>query len=59
MGVVILLLIPLMPFTEQFARAVTPESAWTLFSAVILVAVIIYMLKFSMSYPDRVTGKTG
>jgi hypothetical protein len=29
LGVVILLLIPLMPFTEQFARAVTPESAWT------------------------------
>jgi len=29
MGVIILLLIPLMPFTGQFARAVTPESAWT------------------------------
>jgi hypothetical protein len=102
MGLVILLLIPVMPFTEQFAREVTPKEDWgspvfrqinrvlsaawgaaiialgasrvvaaiidrhtphsrlleILFSAVIPVAIIVYMLKFSKSYPDRATHRT-
>jgi hypothetical protein len=99
MGVVILLLIPLMPFTEQFARQTVPRAQWSspvfkkvnqvlsaawgvaimaigasrvvaaiidrhtphsrplvlLFSAIVPVAIALYMLIFSRSYPERVT----
>jgi hypothetical protein len=98
-GLVILVLIPVMPFTEQYARQSTPQQYWSsptfkrinhvlsiawgaatvaigasrvvaaiikdrpghhtilelVFSAVIPVVILIYMLKFSKSYPDRVT----
>jgi hypothetical protein len=98
MGAVILLLVPLMPFTEQFARESTPQAYWSsptfkqinrvlsvgwgaailacgvsrvlaavidehtashalpqiLLGTVVPVAIIIYMLKFTRSYPDRV-----
>jgi len=97
-GLIILALVPLMPFTEQFARESTPKEYWgsptfkkinrvlsagwgvaifaagasrvaaaaidghttrrlpeTLLGLVIPVAVIVYMLKFSKSYPDKVT----
>jgi hypothetical protein len=101
MGLVILALLPVMPFTEQFARNVTPRQDWespvfvrinrvlsaawggaivalggsrvvaaiigrhnphsrllqVVFSAVIPVVIIVYMLRFSKSYPDRVTHK--
>ncbi len=94
MGLVILILLPVMPFTEQFARDVTPREDWAspvflqinrvlsaawgvaivalgasrvvaaiidrhnphsrllelVFSAVIPVAIIVYMLRFSKSY---------
>lgn len=99
MGLVILLLIPVMPFTEQFARETVPRAQWNspvfkkvnrvlstawgvaivaigasrvvaavidrhtphsrllviLFSAVVPVVIALYMLRFSKSYPDRVT----
>jgi uncharacterized membrane protein YfcA len=98
LGLVILALIPVMPFTEQFARESTPQAYWgsptfkkinrvlstgwgvaifalgasrvvgavlsrgtasrvpeLLFGLAIPVVVILYMLKFSKSYPDRVT----
>jgi hypothetical protein len=99
MGLIILALIPVMPFTEQFARESTPQQYWSsptfkkinrvlsaawggalvligasrvvaaaikdhpghrtvlelVFSAVIPVAILIYMLKFSKSYPERVS----
>jgi hypothetical protein len=98
LGLIILALIPVMPFTEQFARETTPEAYWssptfkkinrvlsaawgaaifaigvsrvaaaainghttrrlpeTLLGLVIPVAIIVYMLKFSESYPERVT----
>jgi MFS family permease len=102
MGLVILILLPVIPFTEQFARAVTPRKEWgspvfvrinrvlsaawgvaivvlgasrvvaaiidrhnphprllvLVFSAVIPLVIIIYMLQFSKTYPDRVTHKT-
>jgi hypothetical protein len=97
-GLIILALIPIMPFTEQFARERVPQSSWQspvfkqinlvlsaawggalvaagasrlvaaainghttrrlpdiLLGTVIPVLIIIYMLKFSKSYPDRVT----
>jgi hypothetical protein len=97
-GLVILLLLPVMPFTEQFARQSTPKAYWgsptfkkinrvlsagwggailaagacrvaaaavsrsgshrlpdLLLGTAIPVVVIIYMLKFSKSYPERVT----
>jgi hypothetical protein len=97
-GLIILALIPVMPFTEQFARESVPPSSWTsptfkkinlvlsaawgvailalgvsrlaaaainghttrrlpetLLGLVVPVAIILYMLKFSKSYPDRVT----
>jgi hypothetical protein len=99
MGLIILALIPVMPFTEQFARQSTPPQYWSsptfkkinrvlstawgaaivvigisrvvaaaikdrpgshsvlelVFSAVIPVVILVYMLKFSKSYPERVT----
>ena len=98
LGLVILVLIPYMPFTEQFAREATPQAYWgsptfkkinrvlsigwgvailalgasrvlgaalsrgttsrlpeLLFGLAVPVVVILYMLKFSKSYPDRVT----
>jgi hypothetical protein len=99
MGLIILALIPVMPFTEQFARQSTPQQYWSsptfkkinrvlsaawgaalvaigicrvvaavikdrpgghtvlelVFSAVIPVVILIYMLKFSKSYPERVS----
>jgi hypothetical protein len=97
LGLIILALIPIMPFTEQFAREKVPQSGWnspvfkqinlvlsaawgaalvaagasrvaaaainghttrrlpeTLLGLVVPVLIIIYMLKFSKSYPDRV-----
>jgi len=97
-GLIIVAVIPIMPFTEQFAREGVPESAWgsptfkkinlvlsaawgaAIFAAgaarvaaaainghttrrlpelllglAVPVVIIIYMLKFSKSYPDRVT----
>jgi hypothetical protein len=98
MGAVILLLIPVMPFTEQFARETTPQAYWSsptfkqinrvlsvgwglaivglgvfrvlaaiidehttshalpqiLLGTVIPLGIIIYMLKFSRQYPDRI-----
>ena len=98
LGLIILALIPVMPFTEQFARESVPQAEWsspifkkinrvlsaawgaaifaigvsrvaaaavnghttrrlpeTLLGLVIPVAIIVYMLKFSKSYPERVT----
>ena len=98
LGLIILALIPVMPFTEQFAREAVPQAEWssptfkkinrvlstawgvaifavglsrvaaaainghttrrlpeTLLGLVVPVAIIVYMLKFSKSYPDRVT----
>jgi hypothetical protein len=98
MGLVILVLLPVMPFTEQFARQTTPKAYWgsptfkkinrvlsagwggaifaigvsrtlaaiierhashrlpdLLLGTAIPVVVIICMLKFSQSYPERVT----
>jgi intracellular septation protein A len=98
LGLIILVLIPVMPFTEQFAREAVPQAEWssptfkkinrvlstawgvaifgvglsrvaaaainghttrrlpeTLLGLVVPVAIIVYMLKFSKSYPDRVT----
>jgi hypothetical protein len=98
-GLVILALIPVMPFTEQFARQTTPQAYWgsptfkkinrvlsiawgaaivalgvsrvvaaaierhtasgrlpdLLLGTAIPIVIIVYMLKFSSSYPDRVT----
>jgi uncharacterized membrane protein YoaK (UPF0700 family) len=97
LGLIILALIPVIPFTEQFAREATPQAYWssptfkkinrvlsaawglaifavglsrvaaaainghttrrlpeTLLGLVIPVVIILYMLKFSKSYPDRV-----
>jgi hypothetical protein len=96
-GLIILALIPVMPFTEQFARESVPPSEWTsptfkkinrvlstawgaaivavgasrvaaaainghttrrlpdiLLGLVVPVGIIVYMLKFSKSYPDRI-----
>ena len=98
LGLIILALIPVVPFTEQFARETTPQAYWssptfkkinlvisaawglaifavgvsrvaaaavnghttrrlpeTLLGLVVPVAIILYMLKFSKSYPGRVT----
>jgi hypothetical protein len=98
LGTIILVLIPVMPFTEQFARESTPKAYWgsptfkkinrvlsagwgvaifavgvsrvaaaaidghttrrlpeTLLGLVVPLGIILYMLKFSKSYPDRVT----
>jgi hypothetical protein len=98
LGLIILALVPVMPFTEQFARETTPQAYWasptfkkinrvlstawglaifaiglsrvaaaaidghttrrlpeTLLGLVVPVVIILYMLKFSKSYPDRVT----
>jgi len=99
LGLIILALIPVVPFTEQFARESTPEAYWssptfkkinrvlsaawgvaifaiglsrvaaaaidghttrrlpeTLLGLVVPVVIVLYMLKFSKSYPDRVTA---
>lgn len=99
LGVIILALVPLMPFTEQFARDSVPKSEWSsptfkkinrvlstawglaivaigasrvaavavngastrrlpeiLLGIVVPVAIIVYMFKFSKSYPERVVG---
>jgi hypothetical protein len=96
-GLIILILIPVVPFTEQFAREATPQAYWssptfkkinlvlsaawgvaifaigvarvaaaavnghttrrlpeTLLGLVVPVVIIIYMLRFSKSYPDKV-----
>jgi len=102
-GLVIVALIPVMPFTEQFARQSTPAAYWgsptfkrinrvlstgwglaivaiglsrlaaaaidqhaashrltdLLLGTAVPVVIIVYMLKFTKSYPDRVTGKEG
>ena len=98
LGLIILALVPVMPFTEQFARETVPRSAWAsptfkkinrvlsagwglaifavgvsrvaaaainghttrrlpeiLLGLVIPGAIVLYMLKFSKNYPDRVT----
>jgi hypothetical protein len=98
LGTIILALVPVMPFTEQFARESTPQAYWgsptfkkinrvlsaawglaivalglsrvaaaavgrhsshhaveLLFSLAVPLVIIVYMLKFSKSYPDRVT----
>jgi hypothetical protein len=97
-GLIILALVPIIPFTEQFARESTPKAYWasptfkkinrvlsagwgvaifaagasrvaaaaidghttrrlpeTLLGLIVPVGIIIYMLKFSKSYPDKVT----
>ena len=98
LGLIILALVPVMPFTEQFARETVPRSAWAspafkkinrvlsaawgvaivgigvsrvaaaainghttrrlpelLLGLAVPVVIVVYMLKFSKSYPDRVT----
>ncbi|HSZ40302.1 MAG TPA: hypothetical protein VK817_10115 [Trebonia sp.] len=98
LGLIILVLVPLMPFTEQFARETTPQAYWSsptfrkinrvlsaawgvaifgvgisrvaaaaingqttrrlpefLLGLAVPVVIILYMLRFSKSYPDRVT----
>ena len=98
LGTIILLLIPVMPFTEQFARESVPKAYWSsptfkkinrvlsaawgvaifaigvcrvaaaainghttrrlpeiLLGLVVPGAILLYMLKFSKSYPDRAT----
>jgi hypothetical protein len=101
LGLIILVLIPVIPFTEQFAREAVPESEWSsptfkkinrvlsaawgvaivaigvcrlgaaainehtngrvleiLLGLVVPVVIIVYMLKFSTSYPDRVAHES-
>ena len=98
LGLIVLALIPVMPFTEQFARETTPQAYWSsptfkkinrvlstawglaivaaglcriaaaainehttrslpeiLLGLVIPAGIFLYMLKFSKTYPDRVT----
>ncbi len=98
LGLIILVLIPVMPFTEQFARESVPQAEWSspafrkinrvlsaawgaaifaigvsrviaaavgghgagrlaeiLLGLAVPVVIVLYMLKFSRSYPDRVT----
>jgi hypothetical protein len=94
LGLVIFILIPVMPFTEQFARESTPQAYWSsptfkkinrvlsagwgaaifalglsrvaaaaiggrvpqlLLGLAVPVVITLYMLKFSKSYPDRVS----
>jgi hypothetical protein len=100
LGTIILVLIPVMPFTEQFARESVPQAEWSsptfkkinrvlstgwglaifavglsrvaaaainghttrrlpeiLLGLIVPLVVILYMLKFSKDYPDRVTHK--
>jgi hypothetical protein len=97
LGLIILVLVPVVPFTEQFARETVPQAEWSsptfkkinrvlsaawglatmaigicrvgaaainasssnllleiLLGLAVPVAIIVYMLKFSSSYPDRV-----
>jgi len=97
-GLIILVLVPVMPFTEQFARETTPQAYWSsptfkkinrvlsagwglaivavglsrvaaavinghtthrlpelLLGLAVPSVILLYMLKFSQSYPDRVT----
>jgi hypothetical protein len=97
LGLIILILVPFVPFTEQFARDSVPRSAWTsptfkkinrvlsaswgvaivglgasraaaavvnehttrrlpelLLGLLVPIGIIVYMLKFTNSYPDRV-----
>jgi hypothetical protein len=98
LGAIILVLVPVMPFTEQFARESTPQAYWgsptfkkinrvlsaawgaaivaiglsrvaaaavsrssashrlpeLLLSLAVPLVIVVYMLKFSKSYPDRV-----
>jgi len=100
LGGAILLLLPVMPFTEQFARESTPPAYWNsptfkqinrvlstgwglaivalgvsrllaalldqhssshrlpdlLLGTAVPIVIIVYMLRFSRSYPERVTG---
>ena len=101
MGLVILALVPVMPFTEQFARQSTPQAYWSsptfkqinrvlstgwgvallgvgvsrvaavainghttrrlpdlLLGLAVPALILLYMLRFSKSYPDRVTHET-
>jgi hypothetical protein len=101
MGLVILALVPVTPFTEQFARQSTPQAYWSsptfkqinrvlstgwgvalcgvgvarlaaaavnghtthrlpdlLLGLAIPALILIYMLRFSKSYPDRVTHQS-
>ena len=100
LGGVILLLLPVMPFTEQFARETTPQAYWSsptfkqinrvlsagwglaivgvgvsrviaaiiiehstgrhrlpdlLFGTAIPIVLLVYMLRFSKTYPEKVT----
>jgi hypothetical protein len=98
LGTIILVLVPVMPFTEQFARESVPQAYWSsptfkkinrvlstawgvaifaiglsrvaaaavnghttrrlpelLLGLVVPGVIVLYMLKFSKSYPDRVT----
>ena len=98
LGLIILILVPVIPFTEQFARETVPQAEWSsptfkkinrvlstawglaifavglsrvaaaainghttrrlpelLLGLAVPAAIILYMLKFSKSYPDRVT----
>jgi hypothetical protein len=102
LGLVILALVPVMPFTEQYARESTPQAYWgsptfeqinrvlsIAWGAAIValgvsrvsaaaidqhtashlpqlvlglglpVIIVIYMFKFTQSYPDRVTHQQG
>jgi hypothetical protein len=103
LGLVILVLVPVVPFTEQFARQTTPKAYWTsptfkkinrvlsaawgvaivavgasrvaaavigrgtshrlpdlLLGTALPIVIVVYMLKFSKSYPDRITqGEAG
>ena len=97
-GLIILILVPVIPFTEQFARETTPQAYWSsptfkkinrtlsvgwgvaifavgasrvaaaainghttrrlpelLLGLVVPSVILLYMLKFSKSYPERVT----
>jgi hypothetical protein len=101
-GLVVLVLLPVMPFTEQYARESTPQQYWSsptfkrinlvlsaawgaaivglglsrvaaaaidrsttshlpqlVLGTLVPIAIIIYMLKFTQSYPDRVTQHEG
>ena len=103
LGVFILVLVPVAPFTEQFARQTTPRAYWAsptlkkinrmlsaawgvaivavgasrvaaavigrgtshrlpdlLLGTALPIVIVVYMLKFSKSYPDRITqGEVG
>jgi hypothetical protein len=63
-GLLLLMTMPIMPFTEQYARERVPREYWgrptfKKVNGVLSIGILVFMVRFTAIYPDRARKAAG